>query len=237
MPSPAGAPQDFHVVDRRPLCFGPTLGTDQRYETDRLEAFHLVLTVFPAGQAHERLPGLAFGHRHDEFGHPGFSWARKDGGMRSPWAVATMASSGRAGAPAERAVALDDVDSVTFSQRRSVARAWSASEGMRSMVRTSRAIWARTAPVYPDPGADLEDVLAALQTQCLGHGGNNIGLRDRLTLADRQGLVGVGEAAQIFLQTKASRATLRIASRTWGRARPARRSVRGPFCCVAQCMG
>ncbi len=42
-------------------------------------------------------------------------------------------------------------------------------------------------------GADLEHLLAAFERQCIGHQRNDVGLRDRLALRDRQRRVFVGE--------------------------------------------
>ncbi len=49
-------------------------------------------------------------------------------------------------------------------------------------------------------GADLEDVLAALEQQCFRHEGYDIGLGNRLPAADRERRVLVSEFAEVFRQ-------------------------------------
>src|SRR5262245_192550 len=54
-------------------------------------------------------------------------------------------------------------------------------------------------------GADLEDLLLAGEREQLGHEAHDVGLGDRLLLADRQGMIAVGAIAQRFLDEEMTR--------------------------------
>src|SRR5262249_11667656 len=54
-------------------------------------------------------------------------------------------------------------------------------------------------------GADLENLFLAGELEQLGHEAHDVGLRDRLLLADRQGVIAVGAITQCFLDEEMTR--------------------------------